>query len=1006
MKRKSLLDFLIALAIGFLIGDVLQAYLKQKRCLPELIRARLESKAKLRFQPSNFDLQEAPEVDFGISNSQSSSEENNFDRIRQEIGGKRKKRVFIAIHSTPDYLLTRGQAIKDTWLQEIDPRIATVRFISSPVPGFPTLTLPGVDDYAYPPQKKSFKLYAYFNSIADDYDWFIRVDDDLHLQFDLLIQFLNKINPDEPHYIGGTGFGRNADDYIPHGTAFCMGGSGVIFSHKLIRNLRPYLTTCIKNLMTEHEDVEVGRCIWTHLNMDCTKSYETNAILHQNWKKHVAPGEIGYKNDIDAELDLDDKILRSAITLHAVKNPSSQISVRMRILRHRGELMFNRTQELQKMIKSSHGRMKEQMNGCIWDYVKNIDTKYTTSLFSLDPIPQLKLVEPFLTAIRQLKYVKKDMTLNHMLYQCVTSDMKAYLRSFYELSRWHLTMFSQKISSSSFFREPTPLKIDLEKKAQRSVTLIVPLFGRMDNFKRFLGVFKTLTETDDDLNLIVSLSGTPEERFSLIDVIQSILPTTSYQRAVKVITCNIPFKKADCLQKGIDLLKGEDLFFVYDVDLIIDQEVTETNGFWRTWGVGPVAMTKKTYDSSDRYNQTISGWGNEDTELYENFITKKIKFSRSRDAGIFHPWHAKNCEGLPKETTQYSACVKVNLEHRMNLKKMGDIHLKNSNKFLEFLETDQMIVSPPMPINRKKAVLLLTFGKSGDDFIGEIFNSHEEAFYIHEPLHPLYKLGFKSSSVIPRLNLLGNQLSCNFEDQYDQRLSWAKYSQDITADQKLDQHGNFPFRSKHRKLCAPPFCHLDLSDDLKKCESVCPPANVEQLKSSCEPLVTVAKVIRFVEIEKIKSMAVRMNLDLKIMFLTRDPRGILESRLTKTTGNFGPLVATDDKINSMDFVCKHTEKILSQIQNDPWLSSRSHIIRYEDFVMNRGIETTQILRHSGLGSDSKSSSNSAVAKIQQMCESPMRRLGYLPVTFRPTSTELGGNDNIDSFSFEGNTYLV
>jgi chondroitin sulfate synthase len=81
---------------------------------------------------------------------------------------------------------------------------------------------------------------------VDKYDWFIRVDDDLHLQFDHLIQFLSKIDPDEPHYIGGTGFGRNADDYIPHGTAFCMGGSGVLFSHALVTKLRPYLTTCIK----------------------------------------------------------------------------------------------------------------------------------------------------------------------------------------------------------------------------------------------------------------------------------------------------------------------------------------------------------------------------------------------------------------------------------------------------------------------------------------------------------------------------------------------------------------------------------------------------------------------------------------------------------------------------------------------------------------------------------------------------------------------------------------
>ncbi|CBY08158.1 unnamed protein product [Oikopleura dioica] len=166
--------------------------------------------------------------------------------------------------------------------------------------------------------------------------------------------------------------------------------------------MRPYLTTCIKNLMTEHEDVEVGRCIWTHLDIDCTKSYETNAILHQNWKKHVNPGEIGYKNDIDAKTDLDDKILKSAITLHAVKNPVSQISVRMRILQHRAEVMFNKTLEHEKTMPGRFDR--GQMNECIWDFVKNIDTKYTTSQFTLDSIPQLKLVEPALSGNGQMLF--------------------------------------------------------------------------------------------------------------------------------------------------------------------------------------------------------------------------------------------------------------------------------------------------------------------------------------------------------------------------------------------------------------------------------------------------------------------------------------------------------------------------------------------------------------------------------------------------------------------------
>jgi hypothetical protein len=178
------------------------------------------------------------------------------NRILQEPKKESKKKIFIAIHSTPRYLETRGDAIRSTWLNEIDPEIATVKFISGPVAGFPTLTLPGVNDYDYPPQKKTFKLLAYFYSIAHEYDWFYRVDDDIALQFDNLIQLVSKLNANDEHYIGGTGFGRDAEDFIPPGNAFCMGGSGILVSHALVRNIRPNLSSCIKNLMTEHEDVE------------------------------------------------------------------------------------------------------------------------------------------------------------------------------------------------------------------------------------------------------------------------------------------------------------------------------------------------------------------------------------------------------------------------------------------------------------------------------------------------------------------------------------------------------------------------------------------------------------------------------------------------------------------------------------------------------------------------------------------------------------------------------
>ena len=40
-----------------------------------------------------------------------------------------------------------------------------------------------------------------------------------------------------------------------------MGGPGIVMSRELLRNLSPHLPSCLKRLYTEHEDLELGRCI-------------------------------------------------------------------------------------------------------------------------------------------------------------------------------------------------------------------------------------------------------------------------------------------------------------------------------------------------------------------------------------------------------------------------------------------------------------------------------------------------------------------------------------------------------------------------------------------------------------------------------------------------------------------------------------------------------------------------------------------------------------------------
>lgn len=61
-------------------------------------------------------------------------------------------------------------------------------------------------DSAYPPQQKSFQMLAYFNDeLRDQYDWFIRLDDDSVLQWENLNELLSKLYPQNQTLIGSPG---------------------------------------------------------------------------------------------------------------------------------------------------------------------------------------------------------------------------------------------------------------------------------------------------------------------------------------------------------------------------------------------------------------------------------------------------------------------------------------------------------------------------------------------------------------------------------------------------------------------------------------------------------------------------------------------------------------------------------------------------------------------------------------------------------------------------------
>ncbi|CBY30655.1 unnamed protein product [Oikopleura dioica] len=157
------------------------------------------------------------------------------------------------------------------------------------------------------------------------------------------------------------------------------------------------------------------------------------------------------------------------------------------------------------------------------------------------------------------------------------------------------------------------------------------------------------------------------------------------------------------------------------------------------------------------------------------------------------------------------------------------------------------------------------------------------------------------------------------------------------------------FRSKHRRLCAPPFCAKDLSNQLVKCNSACGLVDTSLASRVCKKLIPAIKSIRFMEIEGLENMAKRNNLDLKIIFLARDPRGIYSSRMK-----------IYDKQISRGDIENRTRRRRGRGDHafrfqSPWLNKQSLVVKYEDLALNPEDISKEILEFSGLNfSDSVS----------------------------------------------------
>lgn len=200
-----------------------------------------------------------------------------------------RRQLYVGVMTAKSQLHTRALAVNQTWAQyasrldfytAIHPENHTTRL---PPENLPLIKLPNVSD-DYPPLKKYFRMLQYIaNHFVEEYNWFMRADDDCYVRIPELMKFLGQLDPSQLLYIGASGTGRQEDlktiKFFTH-ELFCLGGSGTVFSRALLKELRSHLEHCLNESTSLHDDAEVGKCISRQIGIQCTSSNQVhNSIM-------------------------------------------------------------------------------------------------------------------------------------------------------------------------------------------------------------------------------------------------------------------------------------------------------------------------------------------------------------------------------------------------------------------------------------------------------------------------------------------------------------------------------------------------------------------------------------------------------------------------------------------------------------------------------------------------------------------------------------------------------
>lgn len=163
-------------------------------------------------------------------------------------------RILCWVLTHPDNHQTKAKAVKDTWGRRCNKLV----FISTTLDNDLDVLLVNVtEDRIHLWGKTQQGLKQVYENYGNDFDWFLKADDDTWIFMENLRNFLYAYSPDTPIY-----FGCKLKPYVPQGY---MSGSGYVLSREAVRRFNEDALIDDQkcwNGTEGNEDVEIGKCLY------------------------------------------------------------------------------------------------------------------------------------------------------------------------------------------------------------------------------------------------------------------------------------------------------------------------------------------------------------------------------------------------------------------------------------------------------------------------------------------------------------------------------------------------------------------------------------------------------------------------------------------------------------------------------------------------------------------------------------------------------------------------